>query len=191
MITTGEIKLVTALSWPVAVLVLALFFQGSIKDLLKRLKTVEGPGFKGAFSEQAEKALSTADHIEVEVPVRDPATLALIHQTASHPWWAVHQAWRLVREAARDATGGRYGDGIGTPDRVRALRDEGRVPEEVYQLTRTLHGLYLDIRSSPGQLTPDAASDYVEAAAKLGQALLAAKRSPARPDTARPTGADR
>jgi hypothetical protein len=110
MTSAEVVSLVTALIWPVVVLILAIFYQGAIKDLLKRLKSAQVPGFKGAFDKSAEKVLDKADVAlresnVVDKTVRDPATQLLINQTASQPSWAVHQAWRNIRDAALKATG--------------------------------------------------------------------------------------
>jgi hypothetical protein len=44
------INLVSALVWPVVVLLLVLIFRNPLKNLLGRLKSFETPGFKGAFN---------------------------------------------------------------------------------------------------------------------------------------------
>lgn len=47
MTSTEVVSLVTALIWPAIVLTLAIFYQGAIKDLLKRLKSAQVAGFTG------------------------------------------------------------------------------------------------------------------------------------------------
>lgn len=162
------IKLVSALIWPVIVVVLALLFREPITGLLKRLKSIEAPGFKGAFNEPAEQALDKADAIAPQA--FDPATQALIDQTASHPWWAVHQSWRSVRWAAVQATPDLEGEPT-TPDRVQHLVKQGRAGEDLLQLTVTLRGLYYDMKAEPQLLTSTAAADFVEATSRLAQAI--------------------
>jgi hypothetical protein len=102
---------------------------------------------------------------------QDAATEALINQTATQPWWAAHQAWRLVRWAAKEATGARAGDFDNTAERVKYLLSEGLITEDVYKVTLALRGLYGEMRAKPQQLDPAAASDFVEAAAKLVHTL--------------------
>jgi hypothetical protein len=123
----------------------------------------------------AERTLEQVDALpEIDAgngALSDPATRALIAQTASQPWWAVNQAWKMVRESARRAVGTdptRFAD---TPERVRFLQAEGRVTDDVRRLTETLRGLYDDMKEQPELLTPAAAADFVEAAAKLAQTL--------------------
>jgi hypothetical protein len=173
MTAADVISLVSALVWPAIVVLLVVLFRDPIKSLLGRLKSFETPGFKGAFNEPAEEALSKADAIAVP-RAHDQATQALINQTASQPWWAVHQAWRSVRWAAERGTPELKGPGVTTAERVQRLRDEGLIDDGVVQLTLNLRGLYYDMRADPGALTPTAAADFVEAASTLAGALRAA-----------------
>ncbi len=171
--TAAEVTdLVSALVWPAIIAVLVLLFRNPIRELLARLRSVETPGFKGAFNEPAEKALGKAESIAVP-KAHDQATQALINQTASQPWWAVHQAWRSVRWAAEKASPEPTGPDVTTVDRVYRLKDEDRVDDEVVQLAMTLRGLFYDMRREPETLTPTAAADFVEAASTLAQALRA------------------
>lgn len=170
MTAAEVVNLVSALVWPAIVVVLVLLFRHPIKDLLGRLKSVEAPGFKGAFNAPAEAALGKAGSIAVP-KVHDQATQALINQTASQPWWAVHQAWRSVRWAAEKVSPDLRGSDVTTIDRVRRLKDEGLVDDEVLQLTLTLRGLFYDMRAEPEALTSTAAADFVEAASTLAQIL--------------------
>jgi len=169
MTAADMIKLVSSLIWPAIVVLLALLFREPIIGLLRRLKTIEAGGFRGAFNEPAEVALVKADAIAPSA--YDPATQALIDQTASHPWWAVHQMWRSVRWTARLLTKDLEGS-FNTEERVRHLANQGLVGEDVFQLTMTLRGLYYDMKAEPQLLTSTAAADFVEAASKLAQALL-------------------
>jgi hypothetical protein len=183
MTSTEVVSLVTALIWPAIVLTLAIFYQGAIKDLLKRLKSAQVAGFKGAFDKSAEKALDKADTAlresnVADKTVRDPATQLLINQTASQPSWAVHQAWRNIRDAALKATGAKGAELASTPERVDYLLNEGLVSQDVYELALTMRGLYDEVREEPGALTPTAASDFVEAAAKLVEVLRAVRVVP-------------
>jgi hypothetical protein len=163
------IKLVSSLIWPAIVIVLALVFREPITSLLRRLKSIEAAGFKGAFNEPAEQALDKADAIGAPATY-DSATQALIDQTASHPWWAVHQAWRAVRWAAAQATE-ELPASANTEERVQLLVNRGYASEDLLQLTRTLRGLYYDMKADPQLLTSTAAADYVEAASKLARTL--------------------
>jgi hypothetical protein len=102
---------------------------------------------------------------------------------AAQPWWAVNQAWRLVRWAAREASGGTTGDTETTPDRVGRLLKEGLVSDDIFQLTLMLRGLYYDMRQEPELVTSTAASDFVEAAGKLFESLRRAGDSSRTPDS--------
>jgi hypothetical protein len=190
MTAADVINLVSALVWPVIVVLLVLVFRDPIKSLLGRLKSFETPGFKGAFNEPAEEALGKAEAIAVP-RAHDQATQALINQTASQPWWAVHQAWRSARWAAERATPDLKGPSITTADRVHRLREEGLVDDQVVQLTLTLRGLYYDMKGEPDALTSTAAADFVEAASTLAQALRetssGTSASPASGDGAKPS----
>ena len=108
----------------------------------------------------------------------DPETLALIDQTATQPWWAVHQAWRLCRWASEAAAGSQASSYYRTPDRVAYLEREGLVSKDVTKLSVRLRSLYNDIKAEPELLTRDAASDFVEAAAQLVQALQSVPAPP-------------
>jgi hypothetical protein len=141
-----------------------------LKSLLGRLKSFETPGFKGAFNEPAEKALGKAEAIAAP-SAHDQMTQALINQTASQPWWAVHQSWRSVRWAAEKATPGLNGADFTTEDRVRRLLDDGVIDDDLAQLALTLRGLYYDMIKDPDALTPTAAADFVEATLTLARAL--------------------
>lgn len=176
MTAADVINLVSALIWPAIVVLLVLLFRDPIKSLLGRLKSIEAPGFKGAFNEPAEEALSKAEAIAAP-RAHDQATQALINQTASQPWWAVHQAWRSVRWAAERGTPEVKGPSVTTAERVQHLRDKELVSDDIVQLTLTLRGLYYDMKGDPGALTPTAASDFVEAASTLAHALRIASTS--------------
>jgi len=170
MTAADVISLVSALVWPAIVVLFVLLFRDPIKNLLGRLKSFETPGFKGAFNEPAEEALGKAEAIAVP-RAHDQATQALINQTASQPWWAVHQVWRSVRWAAERATPDLKGPDVTTADRVHRLQEKGLVDDDVVQLALTLRGLYYDMKGEPDALTSTAAADFVEAASTLAQAL--------------------
>jgi hypothetical protein len=170
MTAADVINLVSALVWPAIVVLLVLIFRDPIKSLLGRLKSFETPRFKGTFNEPAEEALGKAEAIAVP-RAHDQATQALINQTASQPWWAVHQAWRSVRWAAERATPCLKGTDLTTADRVHRLLDDGVIDDGVVQLTLTLRGLYYEMKAEPEALTSTAAADFVEAASTLAQAL--------------------
>jgi hypothetical protein len=192
MTATDVINLVSVLVWPAIVVLLVFLFRDPIKNLLERMKSFEAPGFKGAFNEQAEQALGEAEAIAFPA-AHDQATQALINQTASQPWWAVHQAWRSVRWAAERALAGSKGSGTTTIDAVQRLHDQGRVDDSVVQLTLTLRGLYYDMKADPQTLTSTAAADFVEAAATLARVLRAAStrgEPGATPTGATPTDGD-
>lgn len=176
MTSSDVVKIVTAFIWPVIVVLIAILYHEPLTGLLRRLKSFEAAGFKGAFSEQAEKALDKADaamgqNNAADDVSHDAATEALINQTATQPWWAAHQAWRLVRWAAKEAAGDQAGGFDNTAQRVQYLLGKGLITEDVYQVTLALRGLYGEMRAKPQQLDPAAASDFVEAAAKLVHTL--------------------
>jgi hypothetical protein len=169
---TDVINLVSVLVWPAIVVLLVFLFRDPIKNLLERMKSFEAPGFKGAFNESAERALGEAEAIAFPA-AHDQATQALISQTASQPWWAVHQAWRSVRWAAERASPSSQGPGATTMDAVQRLHDKGLVDDSVVQLTLTLRGLYYEMKAEPEVLTSTAAADFVEAASTLARVLRA------------------
>jgi hypothetical protein len=173
MRATDVINLVSVLVWPAIVVLLVFLFRDPIKNLLERLKSFEAPGFKGAFNESAEQALGEAEAIAFPA-AHDQATQALINQTASQPWWAVHQAWRSVRWAAERASPGSKEPGTTTMDAVQRLHDQGLADDNVVQLTLTLRGLYYEMKAEPEALTSTAAADFVEAASTLARVLRAA-----------------
>jgi hypothetical protein len=72
-LTDNEVRLITTLIWPVAVLILAGVFREPLIGLLKRLRSVEGPGFRGAFAESAEQALNQAEDLKVSEPAQSDA----------------------------------------------------------------------------------------------------------------------
>jgi hypothetical protein len=167
---------ITVLIWPAAVIILAIIFKTPIGSLLNRLKNVEVAGVKTEFNIVAEVAVDNAEAINV---TPDSATAALVDQTASHPWAAVHQAWLLIQVTAREAVNGRPKDGNTTPERVKILLRQKRTSPDVYQLARVLTGLYWEMKKAPAQIGPAAATDYVQAAAKLVAALSKARATEA------------
>jgi hypothetical protein len=99
--TSGEVvQLVTALIWPVVVVLLAFAYRKPLGRLLNRLSSLEAAGVKGEFNAPAEKVLDEAELVtgkgDTPDATGDTTTLKLINLTATQPWWSVHQAWRLV-----------------------------------------------------------------------------------------------
>lgn len=173
MTASDLVRIATALVWPVTVLFLALIFKTPIADLIDRLRSFETLGLKGAFNAPAEKVRKEAD-TKLKQPNASPDPIAntLLNQSATQPWWAVDQAWRMVRRAARDAVGSEAsGLGSGTAERVRYLRDKGRASPETYRLTNELRGLYYQMKERQTQVTPTAAVDFIETALQLARAL--------------------
>lgn len=172
------VQLIGSSLWPIVVLVVSIQYRRPIGRLIDRIRDFEGLGLKGAFSLPAENAVEAADRAlrEIDVPdltSQDPEIQTLIRQTATQPWWAVHQAYRIIRGAAKEASeSSGLTDSFGnTSERVKALRDNGVVGEEIYRLADLLRSLYYEMKREPELLTPPAASDFVEAAAKLAQTL--------------------
>lgn len=166
------IKLISVIIWPLIVLFLALFYQGSVKELLGRLKSASTTGL--TFSDKAEEARKDADQVAAGT-LDDEWVERLKGMAASQPWLAVRQAWFEVRRVAKEKAGGSAGDNRTTPERVRDLRDKELVTQNTYRLTSTLHGLYWDMRKAPEQVNAPAAIDYVEASAAVVKALESAQ----------------
>jgi hypothetical protein len=183
MLSDNETKIITSALWPSSVLVLAVIFRRPIAGLLPRLRSLKVAGVSAELEPEAARAndqasaLASAPALDAgsarggETAVTDPETSSLVQHAAQEPWWAARQSWQRIRTAARQASGGTLGDGKSTPSRVRALRDAGRVSDEVYDLTRTMYHLYFTMRKAPEQVTPSTASDYADAAGKLVRAL--------------------
>jgi hypothetical protein len=158
------IKLISVIIWPLIILFLALFYKGSIQELLGRLKSASTSGL--TFSEKAEEARNEAEDISADIP-DDEWVRRLKGQAENQPWLAVRQAWHEVRRVAREKMGGKSGDSLTTPQRIKPLRDKKLISEDTYRLTNTLHGLYFDMRKAPDQVSAPAAVDYVEACAAV------------------------
>ena len=62
-------SLVESLAWPTAALMAALVFMSSLRGAFRRLKKVEGPGFKAAFGSQ----LAQVEESAAEVMTRSRA----------------------------------------------------------------------------------------------------------------------
>jgi hypothetical protein len=174
----NTIKLISVIIWPLIILFLALFYQGSIKELLARLKSASTSGL--TFSEKAEEARNEAETISearnedetISADIPDEEWVRrLKDQAAYQPWLVVRQAWHEVRRVAREKMGGTSGDGLTTPQRIKPLRDKKLISEDTYRLANTLHGLYFDMRKAPDQVSAPAAVDYVEACAAVVKEL--------------------
>lgn len=168
VLSSNVTQIITSAIWPVAAIILALIFKESIQELLSRIKGVSAFGLEAKLAERAEEARDQAEDIEV---VSSPAAEALLDVAVSAPWRAVHQAWLLIQKTARGAAKGGYGDGTTTPERVRSLLQKNEVSSDTYQLAIVLAGLYHDMKKTPERIDAAAASNYVQAAAKLVSAI--------------------
>lgn len=174
-------KLVEALAWPVASVVLVFLLREQIKQLIPHIKRFKAGPVEAEFERQIAE-LTTSTDLPAVSAATTPEREVLLRLVQVEPRAAVMEAWRGIEQAASVVIRDK---GIYVPDRdarspyavIRALaRDEILNSEEV--------ALYHDLRSLRNQAahapefapTVDAALSYLELAAGLRQKLEAAAK---------------
>lgn len=172
-------KLVDALAWPVATIILVTLLRDQINPLLAHMKRLKAGPVEAEFERQVAE-LKSSTEMPQEGPGVSPERKRLLKLVEVEPRAAVMEAWRGVEQAAISVVRER---GIFVPERdsrspyavIRALSREGVLDGEEA-------ALYYDLRSLRNQAahasdfspTVDAALTYLELAAELRQKLEAA-----------------
>jgi hypothetical protein len=168
----SAIQLISVLAWPATVLVLAIVFRGSVRDLVKRLSAITVGGVRGELREGLDK-------VEGEIrslpgPKRDGADLSaldrLLRIAEISPRAAVLEAWRDVEVGTKHVT---EAYGLADPKRsaiagskaIHDLVSRGLLPRNVQSVYQQLRRLRSRAAHAPDSVvTPEEAVRYIEAA---------------------------
>jgi hypothetical protein len=101
------VSLVRALAWPLTVILLALLFRRQFEGLFRRVRAFKHGAWEVAFDEQVTEGKEAASIAGLSAALVPP-DLDLIELAASHPKFAVLEAFQRV-EAAAAAIGRRVG----------------------------------------------------------------------------------
>jgi len=186
-------KLIDALAWPLAVVILGVMFQEQVKNLLKSVKHAKGAGIELEFGERAEAVAEQAEAVPAPQPTaHEPvepgsqaeadaayfASLLLKTSLEDRPSAVILESWRNIEGALAIAA---RAQGLARSKLVNptatnagaALLSSGLLTSEQFELIRSLR----DLRNKVAhvQFEPDkrAAMNYYEASQKVIRILNA------------------
>ena len=165
---------VTALAWPVAVLVIALILREPLKGLIPMLQRMKYKDFEMEFGRKLAEAREEAG-VENELTSTaepTPEEVRILELARVSPRAAVTEAWRWVElaslEAARSLLGEKFQNKTFTYQAIRKLEQDERIDRGAVLLMRDLRGLRNDAVHSPEfAIPPEAALEYARTARQL------------------------
>jgi hypothetical protein len=181
------VQLVSALAWPLTVIIVALMFRQEIRKVASRLSTLSYGDMKAEF----EKDLNKLEREVKELPIKESATKVehkksdaetldsyerLSRIAEISPRAAIMEAWRDIEVTTKQVTDA-YG--ISTDGHiagVRAIRELVRqhlLPESVVKVYEQMRGLRARAAHAPDfTITADEAKRYIDTAYRFHNALL-------------------
>jgi hypothetical protein len=168
------ISAISKLAWPLAVAGLVLAFRKPIAEQVTRLQAIKAGGAEFTFAQQVDDALRAsarlAPHLVDEVSAARRNYLTKLASTDAKE--AVHQGWRVVREAAQGVARRRQLTWSTTKDLVEYLEKERLLDRSAVELVLNLRSLRYDMADNPDQvITPTIATAYVSAASSVADLL--------------------
>ena len=167
-------SMVSALAWPVAVLVLATHFREPLKGLVPLLQRMKYKDFEMEFGRKLAEAREEAGVEEETSPDIEltPEEARIVDLARVSPRAAVTEAWRWVEIASLDAAKSLLGENFRnktfTFQAIRKLEHDDRIDRGAVLLMRDLRGLRNDAVHSPEfALSTDSALEYAQMARQL------------------------
>lgn len=167
------IRAIAALAWPIAAVVIVLFFRPEIKTLLNaRLKRLKAGPFLAEWDEQVAEVQTEVEQAGAPTPERVPTPLgplseALAERAAVDPSGAVLEAHARIEDRLRDLL-----MQAGVPAPVRRSTNASRLAEGLRrrnlitdEAARAVEGLSvmrnLVSHGGEGEVTPQRAREYL------------------------------
>jgi len=173
------IRLIEAIAWPGAILVMVFSFRGELRKILPLLRRLKAGPIEAEFEEAVLEAKEEAElltHDPGEIEVLDRKVEPLLKLAEINPRSAILEAWLGVESALKRAAFQHAGSPLPSAtspiQQIRVLdRDDLLSPVDV-ALFHDLRGLRNQaVHVSDLQLTRKAARNYIELAAKLESRL--------------------
>jgi hypothetical protein len=164
------VDFVSALAWPIAIVVIVFFLRRPIVDILMQLAS----GLRRLRSGQSDAEFDrTVSQVKAEltatVAARTPASLPVLLRfaaaTEDDPAAAMAQAYGAVEAALRDllgSTGKLVPVGSGDPTAIaRFARDQALVPESIVRAVDGVVSLRNSVAADPARVTKDHAEKFL------------------------------
>ena len=164
------VDFVSALAWPIAIVVIVVFLRRPIVDILMQLAS----GLRRLRSGQSDAEFDrTASQVKAELtatvsagaPASLPVLLRFAAATEDDPPAAIAQAYGAVEAALRDLLGSAgklVPVGSGDPTAVaRFARDQGLVPESIVRAVDGVVALRNAVTADPARATRDHAVQFL------------------------------
>lgn len=178
------------ISWPVAILVVALVFRKPLSELISRIKSYEGLGQKVSFGdrlaqteESVDRAVGSIKHEagvrQLEPPAEEKQVdadefTALVREAEANPSYAVLVAWEQLTGAIDDLVGASLGaerfPRRNSPIQLRELERREVVHKDFARAVTNLRDLRNRVAHGQHNPTSGEAVAYVESAKELTRA---------------------
>jgi hypothetical protein len=164
------VDFVSALAWPLAIVVIVVFLRRPLVDILMQLAS----GLRRLRSGQSDAEFDrTVSQVKAELtatvsagaPASLPVLLRFAAATEDDPAAAVAQAYGAVEAALRDllgSTGKLVPVGSGDPTAIaRFARDQALVPESIVRAVDGVVSLRNSVGADPARITKDHAEKFL------------------------------
>lgn len=145
----------SVLSWPVAVVVVALIFRTRINELIRRMKRLEGFGANVDFTEELETARSEARQASTDAKIQASGDEgnSILSESFNDPVGAIVKAWEKLQRSVESLYGvhGKVTSQRSTTALIQELRAKDLVNQSfvdsVNKLRKTRNAVVHDIFS--------------------------------------------
>jgi hypothetical protein len=172
-------SVISNVTWPIVVLVLAFRFSDTIAGAFKQLHHIKAPGVEATFGDALagveESAQAVLDAAGIPVDETDPKAESRIDRTTD-PSGMIIRAWQDLSLGLTNLTNASGGETIKNSSRsttalIRRLRDEGTIDPKFAATLLELRALRNAVAHGRHDPTEGEALTYAETARELGAYL--------------------
>jgi hypothetical protein len=173
--TSNVLRAVSALTWPVIVVIAIIVFQAPLRAAIGRISEVDVGTTKVVLQNQADNAANTTKSL-IGAPegVSDSSSAIAAARTnaAKDPSNSVLSAWSGVEDAVRKAAQAAPGvSSPSVPEVVNKLVAESSLDSALVPVAKTLESLRAVAAIKPKAISPAMATSFVSAASDLARLI--------------------
>ena len=156
-------SLVSSLSWPCGLAVVALIFRSEVRGLFTNLSTIRWKEFEFNFNEKVERIREELKAVESDPDYEDrPIEAGLVRLVETHPHLAVLEGWKSLERAIIDVAARRL-----QIDRARPFQEHLSALQNSNLLPKVMLSAISDIRSVRNQAAHEIDAPVSSSAAYL------------------------
>lgn len=173
--TSSVLQAVSALTWPVIVVIAIIVFQAPLRAAIGRVSEVDVGTTKVVLQKQADDAANTTKSLigaGEGMPAPSPVIATAKTNAANDPSNSVLGAWSGVEDAVRKAAKAAPGvSSPSVPEVVNNLVAEKSLDSSLVPVAKTLESLRAVAAVKPKMISPAMATSFVSAAEDLARLI--------------------